>query len=122
MLLLNYTIKANMLNKNKPAGFVKKIIIIIIAVVVLAIVSFVGKQKGYFSSFYDSLSQEEILAKQMEELESLKQANNADLLTQEETRKQSKELEGLRQKKSSLTQEDMNKQVEDLDALKANNQ
>lgn len=110
-----------MLNKNKRAGFAKKIIIIIIAVAILAIISFVGKQKGYFPSSED-LSQEEILAKQMEELESLKQENSANPLTQEEVNKQSKDLEALRQKDPTLTQDQINKQAEELDALKVNNQ
>lgn len=111
-----------MLNKNKSAGFVKKIIIIIIAVVILAVISFVGKQKGYFSPSSDVLSQEEMLAKQMEELESLKQANSGDPLTQEEINKQSKELDGLRQNDPSLTQEQIDKQAEELDALRVSNQ
>lgn len=111
-----------MLNKNKTSGFAKKIIIIIIALAILAIISFIGKQKGYFSPSSDVLSQEEILAKQMEELENLKKVNSANPLTQEEINKQSKELEGLRQKDPTLTQEQINKQAEELDALRASNQ
>lgn len=107
-----------MLNKNKSAGFAKKIIIIIIAVVILAVISFVGKQKGYFSPSSDVLSQEEILAKQIEELESLNQANNSSQLTQEEINKQVKELDGLSKKNAQLTQEQIDKQAEALDALR----
>lgn len=109
-----------MSNKNKTAGFVKKIIIIIVAIAVLAIISFMGNKKGFFVSHDDVLSQEEMSAKQMEELENLKQANSAGSLSQEEINKQSKELEGLRQKDPALTQEQINKQVGELDALKAN--
>lgn len=111
-----------MLNKNKTAGFVKKIIIIIVAIVVLAIISFVGNKKGFFVSPDDVLSQEEMSAKQIAELESLKQANSAGSLTQEEISKQSKELEGLRQKDPALTQEQINKQAGELDALRASRQ
>lgn len=104
--------------KNKSFGFAKKIIIIIIAIAILAIISFVGERKGYFYPSDSVLSQEEILAKQMEELDKLRQENGANPLTQEEINNQAKELDGLKQKNPSLTQEQIDKQAKELDALR----
>lgn len=108
-----------MLNKNKSAGFVKKIIIIIVAVTILFIVSFVGNKKWRSLPSSDALSQEEMLAKQMEELENLKQANSVGSLTQEEISKQVEELGSLSKNNPTVTQDQINIQAEELDALKA---
>lgn len=109
-----------MLNKNKSSGFAKKIIVIAVAIIILIAISFVSKQKGYFSSDPIGLSQEEILAKQIEELDRLKQEGGANPLTQEDINKQVDELNKLRSqnKTDPLTQEQMEKQIEELDKLR----
>ena len=105
-----------MLNKNKSSGFAKKIIIIAVAIIILIAISFVSKQKGYFSSNPIGLSQEEILAKQIEELDRLRKETPP--LTQEQISSQVKELEKLRKQAPTLTQEQMEKQIEELDKLR----
>jgi len=107
-----------MLNKNKSSGFAKKIIIIIIAVAILAVISFISERKGYFSPESDSLSQEEILAKQVEELDRLRQEGSADPVTQEDIKKQAQELDKLRNNADALTQEQIQKQVEELNGMR----
>ena len=109
-----------MLNKNKSSGFAKKIIVIVIAIIILIAISFISKQKGYFSPDPIGLSQEEILARQIEELDRLKQEGGDNPLTQEDINKQVDELNKLRSqnKTDPLTQEQMEKQIEELDKLR----
>ena len=105
-----------MLNKNKSSGFAKKIIVIVVAIIILIAISFISKQKGYFSSDPVGLSQEEILAGQMKELDKLRR--EAPPLTQEQISAQAKELEKLRKKTPALTQEQIQKQAEELDSMR----
>ncbi|MEK7069746.1 MAG: hypothetical protein AAB822_00330 [Patescibacteria group bacterium] len=109
-----------MLNKNKSSGFAKKIIVIVVAIIILIAISFISKQKGYFSSDPAVLSQEEILAKQIEELDRLKQEDATNQLTQEDIDKQADELNKLRSqnKADPLTQEQIQKQAEELDSMR----
>lgn len=110
------------MSKFYSSGSIKKVAIVILAII--AIVSlgsyFLNKQSKRKEIIQKPLSREEILAKQMKELDRLRQESLANPLSQEEINKQMEELEKLRQQSQAnpLSQDELNRQTEELNKLK----
>lgn len=102
--------------KHYSAGSMKKAVIIAIAVVVLGALFFLSQR---FKMTPKPLSPEEIMARQMEELDKLRKETPP--LTQEQLDKQREELDKLRKQSQAqpLSPEEINKQIEELDKLRS---
>lgn len=100
------------------SGNMKKALIIAIAIVVLGVLFFFNKR---FDRTSRPLSPEEIIKKQMEELDKLREQAAANPLTEEEKKKQMEELDKLRaeNQEKPLSQEEINKQIEELNKLRS---
>lgn len=101
--------------------YMKKIAVIGFIVAIFLLISFFLSQRS--DTAPKELSPEEIMAKQAEELNRLRQEAALNPLTEEEINRQTKELDKLRKESQAnpLSQEEINKQIEELDKLRSQN-
>ena len=101
------------------SGSVKKIAIAAIAIVIFG-AFFVSSRLFIMDATPKSLSPEEILAKQEEELKKFREQALANPLTEEEIKRQEEELEKLREESRAnpLSQEERDRQEEELKKLR----
>lgn len=98
----------------------KKVLIMVFALVaILALYYFLNKRSDDPTTDVSpqAETQEEIMARQMEELNKLRKETPP--LTQEQISSQAKELEKLRKQTPALTQEQLEKQAEELNKLRS---
>ena len=96
------------------SGNVKKIVIIAMAVIVFGAIFFLSRLSDDISP--KQLSPEEIIARQIEELDKLRKETPP--LTPEQLNQQTEELDKLRKETPPLTPEQIDKQIEELNKIK----
>lgn len=106
--------------KHYSSGGTKKIAIIAVAVVAVGALFYLSNERSSFRTL-KPLSPEEIMAKQLEELDKLRQEAIVNSLTEEEKKKQLEELDKLKEQSQAqpLSQEEIDRQIKELDKLRS---
>ena len=101
---------------HRSSGNIKKTTILIIALVFAGLFYFINT----LNTKEKTMSQEDIIKKQREELDRIRQESAPNTLTKEEKKRQLEELDRLRKQTEPVSREEIGKQTEELNKLKIN--